>query len=121
MANTSGIKNGKKTRFKSGDRAAKEAGRKGGIASGRAKRIRKTFRELDIEETTDDEIRSMLNMVKKLGAKGNLNAIKLYYEITGMALDNEKAEEYEDDGLLAALSANKNKAVDDLDMIEGEE
>ena len=44
MANKNAGENGKKTRFKSGEEAAKN-GRKGGIASGESKRARRTLRE----------------------------------------------------------------------------
>lgn len=44
MPNEENLKNGVATQFKSGDEAA-ENGRKGGIASGEAKRRRKTLKE----------------------------------------------------------------------------
>lgn len=89
-SNPNSRKNLKK--FGSEDRDPKEYGKRGGEASVESRRIRKTFRELDLEETTDDEIRSMLNMVKKLGARGNLNAIKLYVDIVGMETKESSSE-----------------------------
>ena len=44
MANIENLKKGEATRFKSGEEAVKN-GRKGGIASGEAKRTKKSFRE----------------------------------------------------------------------------
>lgn len=44
MANKKNLEKGKATRFKSGEEAVKN-GRKGGIASGKAKRARKTLKD----------------------------------------------------------------------------
>ena len=48
------LKNGKATRFRSGEEAVRN-GKKGGQASGEARRRLKSFRELDADFTTDDE------------------------------------------------------------------
>lgn len=100
---------------------AREIGRKGGLASAKARSVHRTFREIDLEETTDDEVLTMLDAVKKLAKKGNLNAVKLYCEITGMDTTGNDSDQYEDDGLLDALKNSEHRLVDDLDMIEGDD
>ena len=77
------LKKGINTRFKSGERAA-ACGRKGGIASGEAKRLLKTFNELDDESTTSEERLEMLNRLKLLAKKGNINAFVVYRDTVGL-------------------------------------
>lgn len=64
------LKKGKKTQFKSGDKAAKECGRKGGINSGKSKNETKTLRamllrvlneEKGYEKMVDVALREMEN------------------------------------------------------------
>ena len=77
------IQNGKSTQFRSGDEAAKR-GKKGGIASGEARRQLRTFRELDEACTTDDERKEMLNMLKLKARRGNLKAFEVYRDTVGL-------------------------------------
>lgn len=83
------------TRFKSGPKAA-EAGRKGGIASGEAKRAKKTMQDfakalLDATTTLKDgsqkENREMLVLAqfKKAVQDGDLNSAKWLTELVGEA------------------------------------
>ena len=66
MANKNAGENGKKTRFKSGEEAAK-SGRKGGVASGKSKRARKTLREelLALLEVDDVQVRMAAALIKE--------------------------------------------------------
>lgn len=96
---------------------ARERGSKGGKASGRTRRIHRTFKEIDLETTTDEDLEEVLRRVVTMMKHGNLNAIKTYMEMTGMNNASED-DSYEDDGLLEALKAGANKLVDDMDMIK---
>ena len=58
-------------------------GAKGGRASANTKKLLKSFRELDVENTSNEERMKMLAKVKQMAERGNLNAIKLYLEIIG--------------------------------------
>lgn len=58
-------------------------GAKGGRASANNKKLLKSFRELDVENTSNEERMKMLAKVKQMAERGNLNAIKLYLEIIG--------------------------------------
>lgn len=58
-------------------------GAKGGRASAKKRAMLKSFRELDIEITSNDEREKMLSKLKQMAERGNLNAIKLYLEIIG--------------------------------------
>lgn len=58
-------------------------GAKGGRASANKKKLLKSFRELDVENTSNEERMKMLSKVKQMAERGNLNAIKLYLEIIG--------------------------------------
>lgn len=58
-------------------------GAKGGRASAKKRALLKSFRELDVENTSNEERMKMLDKVKQMAERGNLNAIKLYLEIIG--------------------------------------
>lgn len=58
-------------------------GAKGGRASAKKRAMLKSFRELDVENTSNEERMKMLAKVKQMAERGNLNAIKLYLEIIG--------------------------------------
>lgn len=86
---------GEQTRFTSGKKAV-EAGRKGGIASGQAKRAKKTMQEfakalLDstttLKDGTTKENREMLVLAqfKKAVQDGDLNSAKWLTELVGEA------------------------------------
>ncbi len=83
----------------------RERARKGGIASGEARRQLKTFRELDTEHTTDDEREKMLAALKKRAINGDLRAFEVYRDTMGMNPKDRTGivTEYADDGLADAL------------------
>lgn len=67
MPNLENLKNGKKTQFKTGEDAA-ERGRKGGIASGVAKRKKKAMKErLEMLMASPVENKSLKKMIKGMG------------------------------------------------------
>lgn len=66
------------------EREPREYGKRGGIASGEARRVLKTFQELDNEYTTDDERKKMLDVLKRKAEQGNLRAWELYANYMGM-------------------------------------
>ncbi|MCR5728423.1 MAG: hypothetical protein K6G24_13275 [Lachnospiraceae bacterium] len=75
------LKKGKATQFRSGDEAAK-SGKKGGKASGKARRVYKTFREMS-EDDTMEEKNTMWNAIKKLAMSGDLKAFEIYRDTIG--------------------------------------
>lgn len=86
---------------------ARERGRLGGIASGEVRRKLKSFRELDSENTTDDERLKMLKALKLKAEHGNLRAFEIYRDTMGMNPKDSSAQtEYEDDGFTAAIKAS---------------
>lgn len=94
---------------------ARERGRKGGKASGETRRLLKTFRELDDENTTDDERLQMLDKLKLLAKKGNINAFVVYRDTVGL----KPKENVEISGELknpyAALTEEELKKLADVD------
>ncbi len=83
---------------------ARERGKLGGIASGESRRKLKSFRELDTENTTDDERLEMLDALKLKAKRGNLRAFEVYRDTMGMRpKDAEEQTEYEDDGFTEAI------------------
>lgn len=79
MANEANLEKGKATQFKSGEEAAK-AGAKGGIASGEAKRARKTLREELLLLLADDVTDKKGN---KIQAQAAMSAAILKQALTG--------------------------------------
>lgn len=79
MANEQNLEKGKATQFKSGEQAAK-AGAKGGIASGEAKRARKTLREELLLLLSDDVTDKKGN---KIQAQAAMSAAILKQALTG--------------------------------------
>lgn len=78
---------------------ARERGRKGGQASGKARRRLKSFRELDDERTTDDERIEMLEALKLKAKRGNLKAFEIYRDTMGMnPIKQDSTQGAEDDG-----------------------
>lgn len=77
--NPNSLKNLK--RFTSAD--AKINGAKGGKAAASTKRILKTLKQLDMENTTDEERLKMLTALKFKAQKGNLEAFKIYRDLIG--------------------------------------
>ncbi len=83
---------------------ARERGKLGGIASGESRRKLKSFRELDTENTTDDERLEMLDALKLKAKRGNLHAFEIYRDTMGMKpKDADEHSEYEDDGFTEAI------------------
>lgn len=83
---------------------ARELGKLGGIASGESRRKLKSFRELDTENTTDDERLEMLDALKLKAKRGNLRAFEVYRDTMGMRpKDADEHSEYEDDGFTEAI------------------
>lgn len=63
---------------------ARERGRKGGQASGEARRRLKSFRELDADFTTDDERKEMLEALIQKAMRGNIRAFEIYRDTVGL-------------------------------------
>ena len=126
MANNKNLINGRATQFRSGEEAAKN-GKKGGIASGKARRERRTFRELTelvLSAKNDDEdlrdfaamfgiedpnnkLLTVLGMVKA-AIGGNHNAFDRLLELSGENTETTSTEEEKQENLLKAIK----KAVD---------
>lgn len=76
------VPNSEATQFKSG-KIAVENGRKGGIASGKSKRIAKTFRETIDCELSDEDLAKIINRVIKEAQRGNMKAVELLRDTRG--------------------------------------
>ncbi len=72
---------------------ARERGRKGGIASGKARQARKTFKQALSDDLTEEEIEVMLAAQKKLAQKGNLNSLEFIMKMLGQHPDQEQQED----------------------------
>lgn len=96
---------------------ARKNGKKGGIASAKSRKLHRTFREIDLETTTDEDLEEVIKRIVTMMKHGNLNAVRVYMEMTGMN-GNDESESYEDDGLIEALKGSANRLVDDLNMIK---
>ncbi len=82
----------------------RERAKKGAEASAKARRRLKSFRELDDEQTTDDERIEMLDALKLKAKRGNLRAFEIYRDTMGMKpKDAGEHTEYEDDGFTEAI------------------
>lgn len=68
MANEENLKKGKKTQFKSGEQAA-TYGRKGGIASGKSKREKKTIQKI-LSDYLESEVKSQKSLKGIASAAG---------------------------------------------------
>lgn len=68
MANEENLKKGKKTQFKSGEKAARN-GRKGGIASGESKREKKTIQKI-LSDYFDSDVKEHKNLKKIASSAG---------------------------------------------------
>lgn len=69
---------------------ARERGRKGGIASGKARQNIKTFKQALADNLTEEEIEIMLSAQKKLAKKGNLNSLEFLMKVLGQHPDQEQ-------------------------------
>lgn len=70
---------------------ARERGRKGGIASGKARQNIKTFKQALADDLTEEEIEVMLAAQKKLAKKGSLNSLEFLMKVLGQHPDQEQA------------------------------
>ena len=68
----------------------REIQRKGGIASGKARRAVKTFKQALADDLTEEEIETMLAAQKKLAAKGSLNSLEFLMKMLGQHPDQEQ-------------------------------
>lgn len=75
--------NGKATQFRAGDEQVKIA-TAGGKASGEARRRLRTFRELDMAKTTEEERNKMMEALKQKAMRGNLKAFEIYRDTVGL-------------------------------------
>lgn len=87
------LKRGKK--FRSDDEATKEAGKKGGIASGKARSFKALARELLTDEEKKELIRAQMEMAKH----GSVNSFKVLMDIGDVTDDISE----EDDALSRSL------------------
>lgn len=75
MANEKNLEKGKATQFKKGD-AAKESGKKGGVASGEARRERKTLKDelLLLLAEGDTQKKMCTKLINRVKNKGDVKA-----------------------------------------------
>lgn len=78
------LEQGKKYRFRPGDQATREAGQKGGIASGKARRFTTIAREL----LTEEEKRRLILAQMEKGKQGDPAAFRLM-----LSFDTEEEQE----------------------------
>ena len=69
---------------------ARERGRKGGLASAKARQNIKSFKQALVDDLTEEEIETMLAAQKKLAAKGNLNSLEFLMKMLGQHPDQEQ-------------------------------
>lgn len=98
---------GKATRFRSGENAAREAGQKGGIASGKARRFKAIARELLTEEEIEELILALMDAAKR----GSVAAFKIL-----LAFD--PGEEEQPDSM-DALSRSLEALAAEMDAAQG--
>lgn len=71
----------------------REIQRKGGIASGKARRAQsvRTFKQALIDGLTDEEIETMLEVQKRRAEEGSLNSLEFLMKVLGQHPDQEQA------------------------------
>ena len=120
MANEKNLENGKATQFRSGEEAARN-GKIGGIASGAARRRKRSLKEAadlylslpvtdrrvlnkiardGVESEDIDNQMAIVAGLAKVAATGDSKAAKVLFDILG---DADSVENAEDDGFVAAL------------------
>lgn len=62
---------------------AREIGKKGGIASGKARRVRKTFKEAINEELSDATMKQLIKSMIKQAKAGNTKAFEILRDTVG--------------------------------------
>jgi hypothetical protein len=119
MANEENLKKGKATQFKSGEEAV-ENGRKGGIASGKAKREKKTV-QMILEKFLEMDVKSnkkIKEIAKSVGITGDKSVKEL---ITAVCIINTmKKGDIEKLQVLCELLGEDN-GVQELEDISEEE
>ena len=120
MANEKNLENGKATQFRSGEEAARN-GRIGGIASGAARRRKRSLKEAadlylslpvtdrrvwnkiardGVEPEDIDNQMAIVAGLAKVAAMGDSKAAKVLFDLLG---DADSVDNAEDDGFVAAL------------------
>ena len=79
---------------------ARERGKKGGKASGETRRTLGTWKAAYNRTLTDEDLEAILNKVREMAKRGNLNALdrllKISGEDTAAELDNDKVQAFLD-------------------------
>ena len=96
-----------RTRFNSG------TARKAGIKSGEARKALKSFVELDLEVTTDNERIEMLTALKRAAKHGNIKAFEVYRDTMGMKPEDKVHVSQVDPEAVTAVSSFINGESDD--------
>ena len=120
MANEKNLENGKATRFRSGEEAARN-GQIGGIASGAARRRKRSLKEAadlylslpvtdkrvynkiardGVEPEDIDNQMAIISGLAKVAAMGDSKAAKVLFDLLG---DTDTCENQADDGFVEAL------------------
>ncbi len=107
--NPNSLKNLRSTNTMSGEEHLRMSS-KGGRNAKEARRILKSFREIDAETTSYEEREEMLNVVKLKAKKGNLRAFEIYRDTVGEKPGNKiEFAEDKDDGFLEALKGTASE------------
>lgn len=73
---------------------ARRNGRKGGIASGKARRVRKTFKEAINGELTDTTMKQLITAMIKQAKNGNTKAFEILRDTVGeKPIDKQEVKE----------------------------
>lgn len=79
---------------------ARERGKKGGKASGETRRTLGTWKAAYNRTLTDEDLEAILNKVREMAKRGNLNALDRLLKISGedavAELDNDKVQAFLD-------------------------
>lgn len=92
MANNNAGENGKETRFRSGKEAAK-SGKKGGKASGTARRKYASIRDCMADNLDDDKRNELFNVLYNRALHGNLKALDMIMKMEGTKNKEDKQEQ----------------------------
>lgn len=100
------------TQFKSGEQAA-EYGRRGGIASGKAKKEKKLFRE-EIEKKLGQSLESMVDAMINEANNGNVKAFEVLRDTAGQNPDKMKDDVEEEKQIVYIPAKDIGKAFTDV-------
>ena len=92
MANNNAGENGKETRFRSGKEAAK-SGKKGGKASGTARRKYASIRDCMADEMDDQKRKELFTVLYNRALHGNLKALEMIMKMEGAKPKEDKQEQ----------------------------